>query len=139
VGLVAGDVGADMQRKAEAFAAAAAAQGQPLDYSLESLVALDALLDSLFARRWALRSGGRLDTKRFAPMIEPVGAYLGEALRHTLGGEWDHDDDAVDGPRLRLPSGTVVAPVEQAHRRFEAGHEAALGVLAASLAHEGEP
>jgi hypothetical protein len=131
VGRVAGDVAADMQRKAQAFAAAAAAQGQPLDYSLESLVELDALLDRLFARRWALRSGGRLDTKQFAPMIEPVGAYLGEALRRTLGGEWE------DGPRLRLPSGTLVAPVEQAHRRFEAGHAAALGPYAADLAHEG--
>src|SRR4051812_33074738 len=117
-----------MQRKADAFVAAAAAQGDELDYSLESLVQLDALLDRRFARRWALRSGGRLDVKLFAPMIEPVGAYLGEALRRTLGGDWQDDGS------LRLPSGARADPLDRAQRRFESGHEAALGPYGGAIA-----
>jgi len=127
---VSGDITADMLRKADAFASAAEAHGQPLDYSLESLVALDALLDSLFARRWALRTGGRLDVKQFGQMIEPVGAYLGETLRRTLRGEW------VDDGTLRLPSGALADPIEQARRRFEDGHAAGLAAYGVTTASD---
>jgi hypothetical protein len=126
---VADDVAADMLRKAEAFVAAAPAPDrEALDFSLESLVALDVLVERLFARRWALRAGGPLDSRRFGPMAEPVGAYLGESLRRTLGGAWE------PGGELRLPSGAVVAPLEQAHRRFTEGHAASLGPYGAAVA-----
>jgi hypothetical protein len=126
---VADDVAADMLRKADAFVAAARGPDrEALDFSLESLVALDALLERLFARRWALRPGGALDVGRFGPMVEPAGAYLGESLRRTLGGAWE------PGGGLRLPSGAVVQPLEQAHRRFAEGHPASLGPYGAAVA-----
>src|SRR5215210_7541882 len=66
----------DMERKAEAIVAAAAANRDELDFSLESLVALDAMLDRLFGRRWPVGRNGRLDAGRFGAMIEPIGAYV---------------------------------------------------------------
>jgi hypothetical protein len=115
------DLAADMRRKADALVAAAAKSGDTLDYSLASLLVLDALLDRLFARRWPVGRAGRLDASKFGRMIEPVGAYVGETLRHEGGGEWGVHDEF--GPGLELPSGTWTFPLEKARKRFEHGHQ----------------
>jgi hypothetical protein len=137
---VSDDLSADMQRKAEAIVAAAAANREELDFSLESLVTLDAMLDRLFGRRWSIGRSGRLDTKQFTPMIEPIGAYVGETLRRNVGGEWGFHDE--HGPGLELPSGMWTFPLAKADKRFHNGHEDSLalyGGVMASMGAAGEP
>jgi hypothetical protein len=119
---------ADMARKAEAIVAAAASNRDELDFTLESLVVLDAMLDRLFGRRWPVGRNGRLDAARFGAMIEPIGAYVGETLRRTVGGEWGHNDEF--GPGLLLPSGTWTFPLAKAEKRFHNGHEDSLAFYA---------
>jgi hypothetical protein len=119
---------ADMVRKAEAIVAAAAANRDELDFSLESLVGLDAMLDRLFARRWPAGRGGKLDVNRFGAMIEPIGAYVGETLRRSVGGAWGVHEEL--GPGLLLPSGTWTFPLAKAEKRFENGHEDSLALYA---------
>jgi len=132
---VAEDLATEMERKADALVAAAAASGDTLDFSLESLVTLDALLDRLFARRWAIRGGGRLDVKQYSRMIEPVGAYIGETLRRSAGGTWTVDDE--HGPGIELPSGTRTFPLAKAEKRFHNGHADNLGVYGGAMAAMG--
>jgi hypothetical protein len=125
------ELAADMGRKAAAFAAAAAESGDALDYSLASLLQLDALLDRLFARRWPVGRAGRLDVGKFERMIEPVGAYVGETLRREGGGEWGVNEEL--GPGLELPSGPWTFPLAKARKRFENGHEDGLAFYAQAL------
>jgi hypothetical protein len=124
-----------MARKAEAVVAAAAANRDELDFSLESVVGLDAMLDRLFARRWPLGRGGRLDVDRFGPMIEPIGAYLGETLRRNVGGAWGVNEEY--GPGLLLPSGMWTFPLAKAEKRFRNGHEDSLALYASVMADVG--
>jgi hypothetical protein len=128
---------ADMERKAEAIVAAATANREELDFSLASLVGLDAMLDRLFGRPWPLGRGGRLDTRRYAAMIEPIGAYTGETLRRTVGGTWGIH--AEFGPGLLLPSGTWTFPIAKAEKRFRNGHEDDLGFYGQVMADLGAP
>jgi hypothetical protein len=125
----------DMQRKAEAIVAAAAANRDELDFSLASLVALDAMLDRLFGRRWPAGRNGRLDAARFGPMIEPIGAYVGETLRRSVGGTWGTNDEY--GPGLLLPSGTWTFPLAKAEKRFHNGHEDSLALYGEVMAGMG--
>jgi hypothetical protein len=125
----------DMERKAEAIVAAAAASREELDFSLESLVALDAMLDRLFGRRWPVGRNGRLDASRFGPMIEPIGAYVGETLRRSVGGTWGSNE--AFGPGLLLPSGTWTFPLAKAEKRFHNGHEDSLAFYGSVLADMG--
>jgi hypothetical protein len=123
---------ADMERKAEAIVAAAAANRDALDFSLESLVVLDAMLDRLFGRRWPAGRNGRLDAGRFGPMIEPIGAYVGETLRRSVGGEWGHHEEF--GPGLLLSWDMWTFPLAKAEKRFHNGHEDSLALYADVLA-----
>jgi hypothetical protein len=123
---------ADMHRKAEAMARAAAERGTTLDFTPESLADLDELLDRLFGRRWPVGRNGRLDARRFAPMVDGVAAYVGETLRRTAGGDWDLHGER--GPGVRAASGEWAFPAETARRRFELGHEASLSAVGAAMA-----
>ena len=125
----------DMERKAEAIVAAAAANREELDFSLESLVALDAMLDRLFGRRWPVGRHGRLDAARFEAMIEPIGAYAGETLRRSVGGTWGFHEEF--GPGLLLPSGTWTFPLAKAEKRFHNGHEDSLALYGSVIADLG--
>lgn len=71
---------------------------RPLDFTLESVRALDALLPSI------------------APAdAEDLGAYFAESLRRAFGGRFEPEDGSGRGPSLRV--GTVrVYPVEKARR-----------------------
>jgi hypothetical protein len=125
----------DMERKAEAIVAAATANRDELDFSVESLVALDAMLDRLFGRRWPIGRNGRLDAARFGPMIEPIGAYVGETLRRSVGGTWGVNEEF--GPGLLLPSGTWTFPLGKAEKRFHNGHDDSLAFYGSVVADTG--
>jgi hypothetical protein len=127
---------ADMHRKAGAIAKAAAERGTTLDFTPESLADLDELLDRLFGRRWPVGRSGRLDTRRYEPMIEPVAAYVGETLLRIAGGDWDVHPER--GPGVHLADGGWEFPLETAQQRFELGHEHSLSAFGAAMARLGD-
>jgi hypothetical protein len=67
----------DIERRAERFAAEGPA-GERLDFSIDSLAAIDAWLDTARARRGA----------RAADWVAGAGCYVGEVIRRHVGGRW---------------------------------------------------
>ncbi|WP_406723669.1 hypothetical protein WJ438_01865 [Streptomyces sp. GD-15H] len=69
--------------------------------------------------------GGLLATD-VGPRLFAIGAYLGETVRHNLGGVWETDDEDPYGEMniaLRLPDGSIVWPVQRVIKRFRNGPE----------------
>jgi len=113
----------DIARLAEQFAAAHG--GEPLDFTVDSLAAVDRLLD---ARRPA--------KGKSASLAAEAGCYVGEVIRRQLGGRW-RDTPAVPvkrgflglfGGRAAfapvLDLGTItVAPVEKVRARLRDASE----------------
>jgi hypothetical protein len=65
-----------------------------------------------------------------------LGAYVGEAIRQRLGGDWMADDDDPAGEvnvMLRLPDGTVIWPVQRAFKRLINGPEDGIVVYGAAF------
>jgi hypothetical protein len=75
-----------------------------LDLSTDSVAALDAFLATSF------------DGRQEAPpaLVLGVGCYVGEVIRHTLGGAW-----ADDGTLTGVGRVVETFPLKQARERFE--------------------
>jgi hypothetical protein len=72
-------------------------------------------------------TGGRL----FA-----LGAYIGEVIRRSVGGNWKVDDADSAGEvniSLELPDGTVLWPVRKVIKCFQGGPEESLVAYVASV------
>ncbi len=68
-------------------------------------------------------AGGMLATDA-RQRIFALGCYVGETLRHALGGQWD--GDTGDAPAeinitLHLPDGAVIWPVQRIIKRIQVG------------------
>jgi hypothetical protein len=92
--------------------AAREADGGLLDFSRDSLGALDRLIDRDVSQR-------PLDPDALS---EVIGAYLGETLCRRLGATWE---ETVAGPRLRL-GGLVLDPLARARLRVTQGKRRSL-------------
>jgi hypothetical protein len=84
-----------------------------LDFSPHSLHELDPQLDAL---EYALRGGK--SPENISMLTRIWGAYLGETIRHRLGGEWSPDSDSQ--PTIVL-SGETLRPHEQVRLRIVEG------------------
>ncbi|MEV4334790.1 hypothetical protein AB0K02_30460 [Streptomyces sp. NPDC049597] len=65
-----------------------------------------------------------------------VGAYVGELIRRTKGGEWVVDDADPQGEinvELHLPDGSVVWPVQRVLKRFYGDATESIAVYVAAL------
>lgn len=107
--------------------------GTPLDRSIASIAALDGYLALLAPE------GGPPETDApWAPRVGLlVGAYLGETLRASLGGEWLAAGGKPLGPqsyRVRLGA-REIAPVVEVLQRIEHRVPTQLSDLAAELGH----
>lgn len=77
--------------------------------------------------------------------IFAIGAYIGEVIRRSKGGEWigdDADPEAEIGATLKLPDGKECWPVQRAMKRFKNGPEdgiAAYGFACFDLAVGSRP
>jgi hypothetical protein len=87
-----------------------------LDYSVESLVRLDELAESEFAREDVdvPTGGGPLAVPADVPVTGAacrLGAYFGELLRRNHGGTWEGETLVVSGPdgRVKLTPARVAA------------------------------
>lgn len=98
--------------------------GYKLDLSPQSFWEIDRFYDDHCAK------GKVKEDSPFAPTFErglsSVGLYMGEVARRHLGGEWvgtegENEPDTAVNYALRLPTGFLCWPVQQARRRFELG------------------
>jgi len=103
---------------------AQAALGTRLDWSEESVRAVEDLAGALHADLRRRRSGAT----EIAPLVTMIGSYLGEVLRRNHGGEWGYL--SVNGRRVlgfrAAHSGALFAPVETAKRRVHHGASGSL-------------
>ena len=65
-----------------------------------------------------------------------IGAYVGEVVRRSRGGEWECDDDdpqAEINVELQLSDGATCWPVQRAMKRFKNGAEDGIAIWAIAL------
>ncbi|MFJ1753374.1 hypothetical protein [Kitasatospora sp. NPDC088134] len=82
--------------------------GRRLDWSVDSLVELDAVCAELIADQ-------PLNEKRFDLWWRLAGAYTGEVLVRAFGGEWTDGGEDSGGPAVRV-LGVTAFPFNNAHR-----------------------
>ncbi len=98
--------------------------GLVLDFSIESLRALEASLDAAWARGGAARGLlAWVPSKALERTFLRLGCYVGETLRRNFGGGWE--GTGLGAPpqttRLVLGSGRIVLPIDQAFKRVRDG------------------
>jgi hypothetical protein len=130
----------DVRVAAEWISERLEALGYHADFQPESLREIDRFIDTTFKGALPRRKYGRL----FAGLIDPtgrpfgfaIGAYVGEVLRRSLGGEWvadDTDPNGMVGIQVVLPTGVSTEPVMQFMRRVAHGPESSLARYGARL------
>ncbi|KDN88017.1 hypothetical protein [Kitasatospora cheerisanensis] len=82
--------------------------GRQLDWSIAGLAELDAVCAELIA-------DSPLDDPRMGLWWRLVGAYTGEVMVRSYGGEWADAGDHSDGPAVRA-LGLTAFPFNTAHR-----------------------
>lgn len=103
--------------------------GYPVDTTLESLKEIDRFFDEQCGPNGLLseQRGNRL----FA-----IGAYIGEVIISTYGGEWICDDEDPMGEvnaSIRLLDGTIIWPIQRAVKRYQNGAEDSIYAYACAL------
>lgn len=96
-----------------------------LDYSIESLKEID-----LFFKQNAIpgkaKPNGRL-AQNLGPVLFSIGAYVGSVIIKALPGSfWITDDKDPEGEitvQVKLPSGTIIWPMQKVINRFKNGEE----------------
>lgn len=94
-----------------------------LDYSVDSIEALEKLLDSAarLVHQWKYRIFRRTQREQLSNRLALVyGAYLGEVIRKTWGGTWSGGKEPpFDGIAcLTLTSGLKMAPTARAYKQI---------------------
>ncbi|MFD7282321.1 hypothetical protein ACFV80_36185 [Streptomyces sp. NPDC059862] len=98
--------------------------GYRADFTPESLPGIERFMTEHSAHGIAA-AGGLLATD-VGPRLLALGAYLGETVRHSLGGLWETDDQDPHGEMnivLRLSDGSTIWPVQRVIKRFQNGPE----------------
>ena len=85
---------------AQAVSYIQAALGVEIDYTGDTLPVVDHYLRSVPGDRPAM----------VELVVATAGAYFGEVVRRTLGGQWIFDDDSPTTWRLVLPTGLSFVP-----------------------------
>lgn len=114
----------DAMKGAEWIAAALNSSGYHADFSLESLREVDRFFDEHTVDGRA-REGGLLAHK-LGSRLFALGAYLGEVIRRSGGGQWQSSDEGAEAEielALVLPNGDIIHPVQRVMKRFRQGRE----------------
>ncbi|OQR59712.1 hypothetical protein B6E66_34070 [Streptomyces maremycinicus] len=123
-----------MHAHAQWVARALASSGYLADFSPASLHGIEQFMSD-HSNQGTPAEGGLLTTDP-ATRLFALGCYLGETLRHALGGSWEADDDSPHSAidiRLRLPDGPILWPVQRMIKRYRNGPEASITAYAAIL------
>ena len=124
----------DAATSAEWIAHALNSSGYAADFSADSLVEVDRFFDE-HAKNGSPKKGGLLAADRGRRLFA-AGAYVGEVLRRSLGGDWQadpSDPDSEMGLSLVLANGTTVWPVERVMKRFANGRDDSIAAYGAGL------
>lgn len=98
--------------------------GYKADFSLNSLREVDRFFDEQADNGKATPEG--LLSEKLGQRLFAIGAYVGEVIRSSAGGEWHGDDadpQAEINLSLKLKDDTVIWPVQRAMKRFRNGKE----------------
>jgi hypothetical protein len=114
----------DLQVSANWIANALNTAGYKADFSANSLVEIDRFF-SEHSRNGGPVPGGLL-AESLGQRLFSLGAYVGEVIRRSIGGEWrgnDSDPQAEIHVELHLPDGAVCWPVQRVMKRLQLGSE----------------
>jgi len=99
--------------------------GEELDYSEASIAKLDEIIN----KGWPDRPPAMLE-----PTVVTFGAYLGEAIRRNIGGEWGFAES--EGYFLdRVGGKAKIFPFNKVTKRFRNGEEDSLGFYYRAMKH----
>jgi len=105
-------------------------QSAQLDYSVDSLLAIDKYFDAHLSKFAPADKSNPVIEKEIQSQLLAIGAYLGETLKENmLGSNWELDNshpDEIVHAMLRLPDNTLVWPFQKAIKRFLNGFEDSL-------------
>lgn len=124
----------DIRISAEWIAQALTLSGYKADFSPASLKEIDRFFDE-HSLDGAAKPGGLL-SEQLGQRLFALGAYVGEVLRRSLGGEWfgdDSDPEAEVNVQLNLPDGSKVWPIQKVMKRFKNGKEDSIVAYGAVL------
>lgn len=100
-------------------AAALCSSGYKADFTMESLKELDRFFDEQCGPDGLL-------SKQRGQRLFAIGAYIGDVLIRSYGGQWLTDDEDPAGElnvAVRLDDGSVIWPVQRALKRYQNGPE----------------
>jgi hypothetical protein len=124
----------DLDKAASWIAEALRSSGYVADFSPPSLWSNDRFFDE-HSKRGKPRRGGLL-AKNLGSRVFALGAYTGEVIRRSLGGEWRCDDEDPRGEmnvELVLPDGGIIWPVQRVMKRLGNGAEDGVAAYGAAL------
>lgn len=84
---------------------------QNLGYNEESVAWLEGFIE---------RQRERMDTGQAQGLIQTLGCFLGECIRHNFGGEWQEDEN---GLALIFSNGNACFPLNKTGKQFANGIE----------------
>ena len=97
-----------------------------LDYSIESFKEIDLFFEQNSAVPGKAKQNGRL-SQNLGPVLFSIGAYVGDTIIKALPGSiWITDDKDPEGEitaRVKLPTGTIIWPMQRVINRFMNGEE----------------
>ena len=111
---------ADMAKLANDFVEFARESGHELDYSEDSLRAVERIIDDELADWRPWRRGKA--KKAAVPVASLVGAYVGEVMVRNLGGTWGWMPE-YDVAAVQTAAGGWTSPPAKAQKRFINGKE----------------
>ena len=92
------------------------------DFSFDSLRKIDRFFDEQNV------PGGIL-SQNAGQKIFAIGAYIGEVIISTIGGEWITDDNDPQGEMnisIKLTDGSTIFPVQRVIKRYKEGKESSI-------------
>lgn len=129
-----GNLVEDAATNAEWIAEALNGSGYAADFSPLSLTEIDRFFDEHSKGGKPKRRG--LLSNETGPRLFAVGAYVGEVVRRSIGGEWRPDDNDPEdeiGLTLVLPDNSEMWPVQRVLKRFRNGAEDSIAAYGAAL------
>lgn len=114
----------DIEKAYEWIASALTSSGYKADFTIESLKEIDRFFDE-HCENGNPKQGGLLSEKTGMKLFA-IGSYVGETIRRANGGKWLTDDKDPEGEiniSVKLPSGSIIWPVQRAMKRLRNGSE----------------
>lgn len=129
-----GSLKEDLNNSADWIARALRSSNYRANFTPQSLWEIDLFFDD-HGKDGAPKPGGLLSQPLGARLFA-LGAYVGEVVRRSVGGEWQTDDSDPRGEinvALKLPDGSLIWPVQRVMKRLRNGPEDGIAAYGALL------